>query len=99
MPKAQPKPIVSPIKSFANRKRTEWRDRKGIDARLEAIRTGELIVLQESRTDRVIIAIVRHVKRFRRRHGYRYGIRIAEPMLDRAPAVRHLQGWQRREKL
>lgn len=81
------------------RKQTEWRDRKRPDSRLERVRPGEIIVLQESRTDRVIIATVRHVKRFRRHDGYRYGIRLAEPVLDSAPGVKHLQGWQRRDNL
>ena len=81
------------------RKRTEWRDRKGIDKRLESIRDGEQLVLQESRTDRVILATVRHVKRFRRGDGYRYGIRLATPILDSAPGIKHLQGWQRRATL
>ena len=81
------------------RKRTEWRDRKGIDSRLEQIRPGELVVLQESRTDRVLVATVRQVKRFRRGAGYRYGIRLTTPILDTAPGVRHLQGWQRRDSL
>ena len=81
------------------RKRTEWRDRKDIDSRLESIRHGELLVLQESRSDRIILATVRHVKRFRRGSGYRYGIRIATPILSSAPGIKHLQGWQRRATL
>jgi len=81
------------------RKRTEWRDRKHIDKRLESIRSGELLVLQESRSDRIIVATVCHVKRFRRGNGYRYGIRMAAPILDSAPGIKHLQGWQRRDTL
>lgn len=81
------------------RKRTEWRDRKSVDKRLESIRPGEMIVFQEARSDRVILATVRHVKRFRRGAGYRYGIRILQPLIDSAPDVKHLQGWQRRETL
>jgi len=81
------------------RKRTEWRERKYIDKRLESIRSGELLVLQESRSDRIIVATVCHVKRFRRGKGYRYGIRMATPILDSAPGIKHLQGWQRRDTL
>lgn len=81
------------------RKRTEWRERKDIDKRLESIRSGELLVLQESRSDRIIVATVCHVKRFRRGNGYRYGIRMATPILDSAPGIKHLQGWQRRDTL
>ena len=81
------------------RKRTEWRDRKRPDRRLESIKAGELIVFQEARSDRVILATVYHVKRFRRASAYRYGIRLAEPMLDYAPGIKHLQGWQRRDTL
>lgn len=78
------------------RKQTEWRDRKRPDVRLERVRPGEKVVLQESRTDRVIIATVRHVKRFRRHGGYRYGIRLERHhTVEYLPGLPHLQGWQR----
>ena len=81
------------------RKQTEWRDRMRPDPILERVQAGERIVLQERRTDRAIFATVRHVRRFRRQGGYRYGIRLLAPRLGSTSGVRHLQGWQRRENL
>lgn len=81
------------------RKQTEWRDRIRPDSRMEAIRAGELIILLECRSTRAIMAIVRHVKRFRRHGGYRYGVRFSCPVLTDAPNMKHLQGWHRRATL
>ncbi len=80
-------------------KRTEWRWRRKPDARLEAVKDGELIALLETGSDRMISATVRRCIRFDYRDGCCYAVRLANVQLGRAPGIRKVQGWHRRPAL
>jgi hypothetical protein len=85
---------------FDGLKRTEWRFRRRVDPRLEAIEIGEPIVLLEIGSDRAIKAKVRAIIRFDYLDGgHLYAIRLANPRLSTAPGVRKVQGWHRRRSL
>lgn len=84
---------------LAGRKRTEWRWRRRLDGRLEAVQIGEPVILLEIGSDRAISATVRASVRFDYDDGHIYAIRLHNPRPISAPGVRKIQGWHRRESL
>jgi hypothetical protein len=76
-------------------KRVEYRDRQGLDARLEAVTKGEALVLRETRSSRAVLARVRGRRRRKLRGGYRYA--IAFTLVARSVVVLgpKRQGWHR----
>ena len=81
------------------RKKTEWRERRSIDPRLEKITPGERVIFYECGSDRAIAAIVVCVRRFdnptHANCNHLYAIRIGRISRFRVK-VRKLQGWHRR---
>jgi len=93
---------------LSGEKRNEFRLRQRIDPRLEAVRSGEEVVFLERGSDRALWCNVVDVVRFgpeddpEWRPGdppYCYDIKIRNVRLADAPGVRHLQGWNRVERL
>jgi hypothetical protein len=83
------------------KKRSEWRIRRRLDSRLEAVKVGEPVFLLEiGKSTRAIEASVRAAMRFDYENGMcQYAIRLKDPKLINVPGIRKLQGWHRREKL
>ena len=84
---------------LAGTKRTEYRHRRRIDPRLEAITRGEPLALLERGSDRVIHAVVVRVIRRQHEYGYQYAIAFNDVRAGRAQRIRKLQGWHRRTTL
>jgi hypothetical protein len=85
---------------LSGRKRTEKRWRKRVDARLEAVKAGEPVVLLEIGSDRALRGTVSHIMRFDYPEGgYLYSVRVCALALIKAAGVRKIQGWHRRERL
>ena len=82
---------------LSGEKTREYRDRRNVDPRLEAVTTGELLLLRECRSDRALLAYVLKRGRRRTKAGYRYTItlKMKEPVRVLGPKR---QGWQRTER-
>jgi hypothetical protein len=85
---------------LAGQKTTEYRRRKRRDVRLEAVTSGERLVLLERGSKRGIKAIVSGKRITKAGYGrFLYSISFRDPKRFDATGIRHLQGWIRREKL
>ena len=78
-------------------KQTEWRLRRKLDARLEAVEAGEPLLIRECGSDRCQRAVVVHKLRFAYANGnFVYAVRFRLEGLTFSDNTQKLQGWNRR---